>query len=98
MAILMKLRDPGHDVVVLERNPAGITCRWGGVLGRPAGEPSGAHDPVTAHAIGAEAFRWVDQHVVVDSQPAASRAGYGFRMRRPGTTRHPHRQGAGARR
>ena len=57
-----------------------------------------AHDPVTAHAIGAEAFRWVDQHVVVDSQPAASLAGYGFRMRRPGTTRHPHRQGAGARR
>ena len=50
------------------------------------------------HAIGAEAFRWVDQHVVVDGQPAASLAGYGFSMRRPGTTRHPHRQGARARR
>ena len=32
LAILMKLRDPGHDVAVLERNPAGVTYGWGVVF------------------------------------------------------------------
>ena len=36
-AILVKLRDPGHDITVIERNPAGVTYGWGVVLlGRPA--------------------------------------------------------------
>jgi anthraniloyl-CoA monooxygenase len=78
----MKLRDPGHDVVVLERNPAGVTCGGGIVFWDDLLEGLRANDPPTADAIGAAAFRWVDQHVVVDGQLAASLAGCGFSVRR----------------
>ena len=82
LAILMKRRDPAHELVVLERNPAGVTYGWGVVFWDDLLEGLRANDPPTADAIGAEAFRWVDQHVLVDGQPAASLAGYGFSMRR----------------
>jgi anthraniloyl-CoA monooxygenase len=78
LAILTKLRDPGHDVVVLERNPAGVTYGWGVVFWDDLLEGLRANDPPTAGAIVAESFRWVGQHVLVDGQPPASLIGSGF--------------------
>ncbi|HZG64303.1 MAG TPA: NAD(P)-binding protein, partial [Rubrobacteraceae bacterium] len=31
-AISMKLRNPDHDITVVERNPAGVTFGWGVVF------------------------------------------------------------------
>jgi anthraniloyl-CoA monooxygenase len=82
LAILMKLRDPGHDVVVLERNPAGVTYGWGVVIWDDMLESLRANDAPTAAAICAEGFRWVGQHVLIDGQPSAHLAGSGLSIYR----------------
>jgi anthraniloyl-CoA monooxygenase len=82
LAILMKRRDPGHDVTVFERNPAGVTYGWGVVFWDDLLEELRANDPPTAQAIAEEAFRWEDQHILVDSQPPATLPGFGYSMRR----------------
>ena len=82
LAILMKRRDPGHDVTVLERNPAGVTYGWGVVFWDDLLEGLRANDPPTAQAIAADAFRWADQRILVDGQPAAGLPGFGYSMRR----------------
>ena len=82
LAILMKRRDPGHDVTVLERNPAGVTYGWGVVFWDDLLEGLRANDPSTAQAIAADAFRWADQRILVDGQPAAGLPGFGYSMRR----------------
>ena len=82
LAILMKRRDPGHEVTVFERNPAGVTYGWGVVFWDDLLEGLRANDPPTAQAIAEEAFRWEDQHILVDSQPPATLPGFGYSMRR----------------
>ncbi|HEV3495411.1 MAG TPA: FAD-dependent monooxygenase [Actinomycetes bacterium] len=82
LAILLKRRDPGHQVTVLERNPAGVTYGWGVVFWDDLLEGLAANDPPSADIVAAEAFRWVDQRILVDGQPEARLAGYGFSMRR----------------
>jgi 2-polyprenyl-6-methoxyphenol hydroxylase-like FAD-dependent oxidoreductase len=82
LAILLKRRDPAHEVTVLERNPAGVTYGWGVVFWDDLLEGLAASDPESAATIAAEAFRWVDQRILVDGQPEARLAGYGFSMRR----------------
>jgi anthraniloyl-CoA monooxygenase len=82
LAILMKRRDPGHEVTVFERNPAGVTYGWGVVFWDDLLEGLRANDPPTARAIADEAFRWVDQHVLVDGEPAATLPGHGYSLRR----------------
>ncbi|WP_214321172.1 FAD-dependent monooxygenase [Nonomuraea sediminis] len=59
-SILMKLRDPSHDITVHERNPAGSTygwgvTYWGGLLGKLR-----ESDPESARAIGEASVRWRD--------------------------------------
>ena len=44
-AISMKLRDPEHEVVVLERNRANDTFGWGVVLSDDALEQMQGNDP-----------------------------------------------------
>jgi anthraniloyl-CoA monooxygenase len=82
LAILMKRRDPGHEVTIFERNPAGVTYGWGVVFWDDLLEGLRANDPPTAQAIAGEAFRWADQHILVDGQPADSLPGFGYSMRR----------------
>ena len=69
LAILLKRRDPAHDVTVLERNPAGVTYGWGVVFWDDLLEGLAANDPESAGTIAAEAFRWVDQRILVDGRP-----------------------------
>ncbi|MEU6548158.1 FAD-dependent monooxygenase [Streptomyces sp. NPDC046859] len=58
LSILLKLRDPSHDVTVHERNPEGTTYGWGVTYWRGLLDRLHAHDPVTARAIEASSVRW----------------------------------------
>ncbi len=82
LATLLKGRDPGHEITVLERNPAGVTYGWGVVFWDDLLEGLAANDPPTAATIAGEAFRWTGQRILVDGQPEAGLDGYGFSMRR----------------
>jgi anthraniloyl-CoA monooxygenase len=82
LAILMKQRDPGHDITVLERNPAGVTYGWGVVFWDDLLQGLRANDPPTARAIAEAAFRWGGQQILVDGQPPASLSGRGYGMGR----------------
>ncbi len=50
-AISMKLRDPAHEVVVIERNRANDTFGWGVVLSDDALSNLARNDPPSAEAI-----------------------------------------------
>ena len=47
LAILMKARDPEHDLTVFERNPRGVTHGWGVVFWNDLVEQLEASDPTT---------------------------------------------------
>ena len=76
-AISMKLRDPAHDVTVLERNKANDTFGWGVVLSDDALGRMQKNDPVSADAIRADFAYWDDIAVVHDGVRTVS-GGHGF--------------------
>ena len=76
-AISMKLRDPSHEVVVIERNPANNTFGWGVVLSDDALENLTGNDPVSAQAIRDHFAYWDDIAVVHKGQRIVS-GGHGF--------------------
>lgn len=59
-AISMKLRNPAHEVVVIERNKFDDTFGWGVVLSDETLENLAANDPVSAKAIGDNFAYWDD--------------------------------------
>ncbi len=59
-AICMKLREPGHEVVVIERNRPDDTFGWGVVLSRETLDNLHANDPVSAAAIREHFAYWDD--------------------------------------
>ena len=76
-AISMKLRDPGHEVVVIERNRANDTFGWGVVLSDDALSNLDANDPVSARAIRDSFVYWDDIAVVKGGMRSVS-GGHGF--------------------
>jgi anthraniloyl-CoA monooxygenase len=76
-AISMKLRDPAHDVTVLERNKANDTFGWGVVLSDDALGRMQRNDPVSAEAIRGSFAYWDDIAVVHDGVRTVS-GGHGF--------------------
>ena len=76
-AISMKLRDPSHDVTVLERNRANDTFGWGVVLSDDALGRMQANDPVSMQAIREKFSYWDDIAVVHDGVRTVS-GGHGF--------------------
>lgn len=60
-SILMKLRDPAHDITVFERGKAASAAGWGVVFGPILLRDLYAQDPASARAIEESAFRWGDQ-------------------------------------
>jgi 2-polyprenyl-6-methoxyphenol hydroxylase-like FAD-dependent oxidoreductase len=77
-AILMKKRDPGHDVTVLERNPAGVTYGWGVVFWDDLLDELRASDPMIAHKVRANAFRWNGELLAVEGEDPVHEEGVGY--------------------
>ena len=76
-AISMKLRDPSHQVTVLERNKANDTFGWGVVLSDDALGRMQNNDPVSTEAIRSHFAYWDDIAVVHDGVRTVS-GGHGF--------------------
>lgn len=76
-AISMKLRDPAHEVVVIERNRANDTFGWGVVLSDDALENLQENDPKSAASIRDHFAYWDDIAVVHDGVRTVS-GGHGF--------------------
>jgi anthraniloyl-CoA monooxygenase len=76
-AISMKLRDPWHEVTVLERNRANDTFGWGVVLSDDALGRMQKNDPQSTDAIRSHFSYWDDIAVVKDGHRIVS-GGHGF--------------------
>jgi anthraniloyl-CoA monooxygenase len=76
-AISMKLRDPSHQVTVLERNKANDTFGWGVVLSDDALARMQKNDPKSTDAIRSHFAYWDDIAVVHDGHRTVS-GGHGF--------------------
>ncbi|MFC7275791.1 FAD-dependent monooxygenase [Paractinoplanes rhizophilus] len=72
----------GHDVTVLERNPAGVTYGWGVVFWDDLLDDLFRHDPVSARRIWDAACKWDEYEVRVTGKPVSHLAGYGFSLGR----------------
>jgi 2-polyprenyl-6-methoxyphenol hydroxylase-like FAD-dependent oxidoreductase len=81
-AVLAKLADPGHDVTVVERNPAGVTYGWGVVFWDDLLDDLFRHDPVSARAVWDAAWRWDEYEVRATGKRDAHLPGYGFSLSR----------------
>ncbi len=76
-AISLKLRDPSHDVVVVERNKPNDTFGWGVVLSEDTLGNLDANDPISASAIRSSFVYWDD--VAVHYRGTVIRSGgHGF--------------------
>lgn len=76
-AISMKLRDPAHEVTVLERNKANDTFGWGVVLSDDALEQMQENDPQSTDAIRDNFSYWDDIAVEHNGDRTVS-GGHGF--------------------
>jgi 2-polyprenyl-6-methoxyphenol hydroxylase-like FAD-dependent oxidoreductase len=77
-AILMKERDRGHEITVLERNPPGVTYGWGVVFWDDLLDQLHASDPTTARAIAANSFRWSGELLAVGARGSVQMDGHGY--------------------
>ena len=78
LAILLKARDPDHDVQVFERNPRGVTYGWGVVFWDDLLEQLEAGDPPTAGEIRASSYRWNGQLLAVEETDPVHVGGHGY--------------------
>jgi anthraniloyl-CoA monooxygenase len=76
-AISAKLREPGHEISVYERNRAGDTFGWGVVLSDQVLETLRENDPATADAIHANFAYWDDIDIIRRGRSIRS-GGHGF--------------------
>jgi 2-polyprenyl-6-methoxyphenol hydroxylase-like FAD-dependent oxidoreductase len=80
LSILLKLRDPSHDITVHERSPEGSTYGWGVTYWRGLLDRLCEHDPVSARAIEESSVRWSEgvAHVRGRTTRRPGDAGYGI--------------------
>ena len=76
-AISMKLRDPSHEIVVIERNRPDDTFGWGVVLSDETLDNLERNDPISASAIRAHFAYWDDIAVHYRGTRTVS-SGHGF--------------------
>ncbi|WP_417673791.1 bifunctional salicylyl-CoA 5-hydroxylase/oxidoreductase [Pseudodonghicola sp.] len=76
-AISMKLRDPSHEIVVIERNRANDTFGWGVVLSDDALDNLAKNDPVSAKSI-RDHFAYWDDIAVIHKGVRTVSGGHGF--------------------
>ena len=75
--ISMKLRDPAHEITVIERNRPDDTFGWGVVLSDETLENMRRNDPVSEEIIRSHFAYWDDIAVVQDGHRTVS-SGHGF--------------------
>ena len=76
-AISLKLRNPGHEITVFERNPRDDTFGWGVVLSDETLKNLAANDPVSAAAIHGHFAYWDDLAVCIRGERIVT-TGHGF--------------------
>ncbi|MBL4740163.1 MAG: bifunctional salicylyl-CoA 5-hydroxylase/oxidoreductase [Sneathiella sp.] len=76
-AISMKLRDPSHEITVIERNRSDDTFGWGVVLSDETLDNLHDNDPISAAAI-REHFAYWDDIAVVHNGVRTLSTGHGF--------------------
>jgi len=76
-ALLMKMRNPAHDVTVVERNKPYDTFGWGVVFSDATMDNMRVHDPVTAAEIQQAFNHWDDIELEFKGQRIRS-GGHGF--------------------
>ncbi|MYU23683.1 FAD-binding monooxygenase [Streptomyces sp. SID8352] len=78
LSILLKLRDPAHEITVHERDPEGSTYGWGVTYWRGLLDRLHAHDPESARAVGEHSARWRDGVAHLGGPVARHRGDEGF--------------------
>jgi anthraniloyl-CoA monooxygenase len=81
-AISAKLRDAGHEITVIERDPPGATYGWGVVYWDNLLDTLYSNDMESAHQVRTASTLWVDQMVRLPGDQTAHLGGYGFSMSR----------------
>ena len=76
-AISMKLRDPTHDIHLVERNAEGVTFGWGVVFSDQTVDNLVRNDPLSGKLIAEECAHWDDIDIRVHGQSIVS-SGHGF--------------------
>ena len=78
LSILLKLRDPSHDITVHERNPEGSTYGWGVTYWRGLLDKLHAHDPESARAVAENSVSWSEGTARVRDLTTRHRGDEGF--------------------
>lgn len=81
-AISAKLRDPDHDITVVERNPAGVTYGWGVTFSDGLLDTLYRNDPATGRQINGHRASWGNQAVQVGDRRPVPLGGYGYAIAR----------------
>jgi 2-polyprenyl-6-methoxyphenol hydroxylase-like FAD-dependent oxidoreductase len=81
-AISAKLRDAGHDITVIERDPPGATYGWGVVYWDDLLNILFRNDRDSARTIRSESVLWQEQRVILRGEHTAYLPGYGFSVGR----------------
>jgi 2-polyprenyl-6-methoxyphenol hydroxylase-like FAD-dependent oxidoreductase len=81
-ALLLKRREPRHDITIYERSAPGATRGWGVVLWGDLLEKLYGTDPESAREIEQASFRWQSQVVDVRDEEVVYAAGRGYGIRR----------------
>lgn len=85
LALLLKLREPRHEITVFERNVSGAAGGWGLTFWDDLLKKLYSADPVSAHEIERASFCW-DKRVIFDLGGAqylgSASLGYGIRRQR----------------
>ena len=81
-AISVKVRQPGHEITVIERNPAGVTHGWGVGYWDDVLDTLYHNDPVSAREIQRSTGVWDGVEVHVGNDQKAYLGGYGLSMGR----------------
>lgn len=81
LALVTKLRNPGWEVTVLERNPPGTTYGWGVVFWDSLRNALHRTDPPSARMIAAQAVTWAGQRLRVGDE-VVHLGGYGYSIGR----------------
>ncbi|MET9955237.1 FAD-dependent monooxygenase [Streptomyces sp. NPDC006339] len=77
-SILMKRRDPSHEITVYERNAAGATYGWGVTYWAGLLDKLRAGDPESAEAIAAASVTWTDGVAIIRDRRTVHRGDPGF--------------------